>query len=242
MTAKLDTVWLREAFIDVQAELELKLRRASQSIAHAGTKGAVNEDHWVDIFRAYLPKRYEVATGFVIDSKGRRSDQIDIVIFDKHFTPTLLDQQNHRYIPVEAVYAVLEAKPHIDKAYLDYAADKAASVRRLSRTSVEIAHAGGVFKPKPLFPIIAGIVGARATWSDGLGEPFRAKLPEGAEAGLDCGCALEHGAFDRFDGDLKIVGRDGALIAFLFRLLGKLQSLGTVPAIDWGAYAAILRN
>jgi hypothetical protein len=36
------------------------------------------------------------------------------------------------------------------------------------------------------------------------------------------------------------LGADGALIYFLFRLLGKLQSLGTVTAIDWSAYAAIV--
>src|SRR5690349_3578091 len=88
-----DTAWMRQAFIDVQAELMIKLRRAAQSIGHAGTHGAVNEDHWIDVFRAYLPNRYEVATGFVIDSRGRRSDQMDIIVFDRHFTPTLLDQQ-----------------------------------------------------------------------------------------------------------------------------------------------------
>jgi len=235
-----DTAWMREAFVDVQAELELKLRRASQSISHAGTQGSVNEDHWIDIFRAYLPKRYEVATGFVIDSKGGRSQQVDVVVFDKHFTPTLLDQQNHRYIPAEAVYAVFESKPHIDKSYLEYAGDKAASVRKLHRTSVAISHAGGTFKPKQPFPIVAGILAPKSSWADGLGETFKKHLPASADERLDCGCALEDGAFDSFDGDCKIVPREGALIFFLFRLLSKLQSLGSVPAIDWAAYADTL--
>lgn len=91
--AKLDTAWMRQAFVDVQAELQIKVKRAAQSISHAGTQGAVNEDHWIDVFRAYLPNRYQVATGFVIDSLGRRSEQIDIIVFDRHFTPTLLDQK-----------------------------------------------------------------------------------------------------------------------------------------------------
>ena len=235
-----DTAWMREAFVDVQAELELKLRRASQSISHAGTQGSVNEDHWIDILRAYLPKRYEVATGFVIDSKGGRSQQVDVVVFDKHFTPTLLDQQNHRYIPAEAVYAVFESKPHIDKSYLEYAGDKAASVRKLHRTSVAISHAGGTFKPKEPFPIVAGILAPKSSWADGLGSTFKKHLPVSADERLDCGCALEDGAFDSFDGDCKIVPREGALIFFLFRLLSKLQSLGSVPAIDWAAYAESL--
>ncbi|WP_163850521.1 DUF6602 domain-containing protein [Pseudooceanicola aestuarii] len=237
-----DTAWLRSAFMGVQEKLVLDLKLASSSIGHAPTTGSVNEDHWISVFRAYLPKRYEVASGFVIDSQGARSDQIDMVIYDKHFTPTLLDQQSHHYIPAEAVYAVFEAKPHFDKDYLKYAGQKAASVRKLHRTSVSIAHAGGKFAPKEPFPILAGIVAARSSWTDGLGKSFSGNLPTSGDEALNCGCALEHGAFDDFDGGVNVTPRDGALVYFLFRLLSKLQSMGTVPAIDWAAYAQILNS
>lgn len=240
--SKSDTAWMREAFVGVQAELQLKIKNANQSIDHAVTKGSVNEEHWIEILRSYLPKRYEVATGFVIDSKGGRSQQVDVVVFDKHFTPTLLDQQNHRYIPAEAVYAVFECKPHIDKSYLEYAGDKAGSVRKLHRTSVSISHAGGTFKPKEPFPIVAGILAPKSSWEDGLGVSFKKNLPKDADEYLDCGCALEDGAFDNFDGELEIAVGDRNLIFFLFRLLSKLQSLGSVPAIDWAAYAAVLED
>ncbi len=235
-----DLAWMRQAFMDVQTELAFKIKRASSSIGHSGTKGAVNEEHWLEIFRAYLPNRYQVASAFVIDSLGGRSQQIDLVVYDRHYTPTLLDQQSHRYIPAEAVYAVFECKPHLDKAYLEYAGEKAASVRKLHRTSVGITHAGGAYTPRAPFPIVAGILTARSSWVDGLADTFISHLPTETDEVLDCGCALEHGAFDRFDGDLAVRGPDGALIHFLFRLLGKLQSLGTVTAIDWSAYAAIL--
>ena len=79
--------------------------------------------------RKYLPNRYAVAQGIVVDSNGATSDQIDIIIFDPQYTPTLLDQQSHRFVPAEAVYGVLEAKPVISKQNLEYAGDKAASVR-----------------------------------------------------------------------------------------------------------------
>lgn len=235
-----DTWWMREAFIDVQTELEVRLKRAAQSISHRGTQGGVNEDHWIEVFRAYLPKRYEVAKGFVIDSRGGRSEQIDVIIFDKHFTPTLLDQQRHRYVPAEAVYAVFESKPHFDKEYLEYAGDKAASVRCLHRTSVAITHAGGRYDARPPFPIVAGIVAARSDWSDGLGTSFREHLPRTGDQRLDCGCALTAGAFDNFGESLEVTPREGALIRLLFRLLSKLQSVGSVPAIDWSAYARAL--
>lgn len=233
-----DTAWLAQSFRGVQNQLEGRLQLASDSIKHSGTQGDVTEGDWISAIRGYLPNRYQVEKAIVVDSLGQRSEQIDIVIFDRHFTPTLLDQQQHRYIPAEAVYAVFEAKPCIDKAYLEYASDKAASVRRLHRTSVQIAHAGGTFAPRKPFEIVAGIVAPRADWADGLGTSFREHLQRTGAGRLDCGCALAHGNFDLFaDGQLAVGPSDCALMRFLFRLLGKLQSLGTVTAIDWDAYA-----
>lgn len=236
-----DVAWLRKAFAKVQTNLRSQMELASQSISHAGTMGSVNEEHWLEVFRSYLPNRYDVATGIVIDSRGNRSDQIDVVVFDRHFTPTLLDQKNHRYIPAEAVYALFECKPTIDKAYIEYAENKATSVRRMHRTSVAISHAGGVFKPKEPFRILAGLLAPRASWADGLGETFRRNLTADNASKLDCGCALEHGCFDSHDGELLVVTEQGALMFFLFRLLSRLQALGTVPAIDWAAYSRIIR-
>ncbi len=234
------TEFLRGAFVDVQRLLETQLTLSQSTITHDGTMGNVNEGHWLTVFRSYLPNRYAVDSGIIIDSQGHTSDQIDIVIYDLHFTPTLLTQDKHRYIPAEAVYAIFEVKPHIDRKYLEYAANKAESVRRLIRTSVPISHAGGTYGPKKPFEIVAGIVAGKASWIDGLGQSFRREVGSfKRHQRLDCGCALSDGSFDTFDvrGTLTISPASGALIFFLFRLLGRLQSLGTVPAIDWNAYA-----
>lgn len=236
-----DSVWLQHAFAQVQSNLAAAMQLAKQSISHTGVMGSVNEEHWIELLRSYLPNRYQVDTGIVIDSRGNRSEQIDAVVFDRHFTPTLLDQKSHRYIPAEAVYAVFECKPTISKDYLEYAQDKAASVRRMHRTSVPIAYAGGAYPPKPHFPIIAGLLAPSASWTDGLGEAFRRNLSSQSESKLDCGVALEHGCFEVHDGDLQITTEPGALMYFLFRLLARLQSLGSVPAIDWQAYSRIVR-
>ncbi|MEJ1095352.1 MULTISPECIES: DUF6602 domain-containing protein [unclassified Pseudoxanthomonas] len=236
-----DVSWLREAFGQVQSNLGATMKLAAQSISHGGVMGSVNEDHWLELFRSYLPNRYDVATGIVIDSSGNRSQQIDVVVFDRHFTPTLLDQKNHRYIPAEAVYGVFECKPTINKDYIAYAQDKAASVRRMRRTSVAIAHAGGTYKPKEPFRIIAGLLAPNVSWADGFGEVFQRNLSADPELMLDCGVALDHGCFDSHDGSLLVTTEQGALMYFLFRLLSRLQSLGSVPAIDWVAYSRIIR-
>ena len=234
--------FLRSAFSAEQETLSKQLKLSSQSITHYGVMGEVNEQHFIHVLRKYLPNRYAVDHGIVIDSNGATSDQIDIVIFDLQYTPTLLDQIYHRYIPAEAVYCVLEVKPTINKAYLEYAGKKAESVRRLERTSIPIIHSDGERPAKPLFPIISGIVAAEIEWADGMrGQPFLTNLTAlvGNEA-LDCGLALSDSCFDTFEKDLKLGPANNSLVYFIFRLLQKLQSLGTVPAINWDRYAAVL--
>jgi hypothetical protein len=237
--------FLRQAFARVHKRLAFELMHAAETITHDGERGRSTENDWLAILRSYLPRRYAVDGGIAVDSLGRTSDQIDVIIFDQQYTPALLETATIRLIPAEAIYAVFDAKPEISGTTLSYAADKAASVRRLKRTSVPIVHAGGTFPAKPVLPIIGGILAERVGWKDGFGNSFAPQVRELATDPLrkiDCGCGLSHGAFDIFDGDDRpALGRqDAGLVFFMFRLLNKLQSLGTVPAIDWNAYAALL--
>ena len=75
----------------------------------------------------------------------------------------------------------------------------------MHRTSVSIAHAGGLYKPKEPFRILAGLLAPSADWADGLGESFRRNLGTEDISKLDCGCALEHGSFDFHDGGLVVL-------------------------------------
>jgi hypothetical protein len=236
--------FLQEAFAYEQKLLQAKLELSSQTITHAGSMGEASENHFLYILRKYLPNRYAIDSGIVIDSNGMTSDQIDAIIYDSQYTPTLLDQESHRYVPAEAVYAVFEVKPTINKQYLEYAGEKAESVRKLHRTSVPIVHAGGQYPAKPLFPIIAGIVAGKMDWTDGFsGKAFIENHSNLKDLQvLDCGLAVDGDSFDVFDGTIRAARSENALAYFIFRLLQKLQTLGTVPAIDWNSYATALSN
>lgn len=237
--------YLREAFARVHRRLAFELMHAAETITHDGERGRSTENDWITILRNYLPRRYAVDGGIAVDSEGHTSDQIDVIIFDQQYTPALLETATIRLIPAEAIYAVFDAKPTIDAGTLRYAGAKAASVRRLRRTSAPIYHAAGVHPPKPLFPIIGGILAERVDWADGFEGAFLSNMTTLALdplTAIDCGCGLSHGAFDTFDsgGEMSFGRQDAGLVFFLFRLLNKLQTLGTVPAIDWNAYAALL--
>ncbi|MCG7952684.1 MAG: hypothetical protein N0E56_15910 [Candidatus Thiodiazotropha endolucinida] len=236
------TQFLQDAFALEQQLLGVKLAFSTESITHSASKGEVNESHFIGVLRRYLPNRYAVDRGIAIDSTGATSDQLDVVIYDRQYTPVLMDQESHRYIPAEAIYAVLEAKPAINKDTLEYAGDKLESVRRLVRTSVPIVHSDGTHDPKELFNIVGGIVATEVSWADGFqAEAFQKAFAslEG-ERQLDCGLAVNGGSFDLFEDGMTLGPENNGLVFFLFRLLKKLQELGTVPAVDWSAYAAAI--
>jgi hypothetical protein len=79
--------FLRQSLIQEQDVLRGRLKLSASSITHNGVKGEVNEKHFIEILRSYLPRWYGVYQGIVIDSHGLTSDQIDIIIFNRQYTP-----------------------------------------------------------------------------------------------------------------------------------------------------------
>lgn len=222
-----------------------------RKIPHPTHKGDEGEFLWLNVLSDHLPRRYAIRRGIVIDSQGARSDAIDLIVYDPQYTPVFLAQDEHAYVLAEAVYAVFEVKYELNAANVRFAADKAASVRRLFRTNATVPHAGGeVRKPKPPFTQIAGLLtlesnrrwvspeerirkhvdgcdGNRAldlvlSLRDGLYESNR---PTRAEPGVPPG--VEPPSFET---------GSSCFVLFLYSLLHRLQRMATVPAVEWGAY------
>jgi hypothetical protein len=78
---------LTEVFHRVQQEMLAQLA-VGRLFEHASAAGAATENHWLELFDRYLPKRYR-ASPLVIDSEGSRSRQVDIAIFDNLYSPLL---------------------------------------------------------------------------------------------------------------------------------------------------------
>lgn len=237
---------IRELFLKKQAVLTAALLESRSVIPHHGEKGTVSELRWVEMLSDYLPRRYNARKGFVIDCDGKMSDQIDIIIHDAQYSPFLFEASSTCYVPAESVYAVFDSKQTISKDDLEYAANKALSVRRLRRTSAPIYHLEGVSEGKKPGEIIAGIVALESTWSPPFGPSFKEVVNslEGERA-LQIGCALEDGAFEAYRDDdgqphVNVSPSDVALMSFVLGLLGLLQRLGTAPALDLKAYGAAL--
>ncbi len=234
------TTWsLAKVLESLHQDIQSRLQTARQSFGHPGTKGDASEKIWLKLFQDYLPARYQAEKAHVVDSQGTFSQQIDVVIFDRQYSPFIFNFEGEKVIPAESVYAVFEAKQSINGDYVKYAQEKAASVRRLHRTSLPIPHAGGVYDPKPLIPILGGILTFESDWNPPLGEALRSALAaDGGDGKLNMGCVAAHGLF-RFDEQSNdYVFEDGGkpATAFLFNLISQLQFSGTVPMIDIQAY------
>jgi hypothetical protein len=140
------------------------------------------------------------------------------------------------------VYAALEVKQNMDKENITYAKEKAKSVRSLYRTSAPIPHAGGVYKPKELTPILSGILTYNCSWSPPFGEPFKQSLETADfDERLDLGCSICNGSFEARYGveglmHLELAAQEKALVYFFLKLTARLQELGTVAAIDMNSY------
>lgn len=219
-------------------DIQQRLTTARKAIAHPGAKGDASETVWLELLGTYLPQRYRVASAHVVDSKGSFSEQIDVVVFDRQYSPFIFEHSGQKIIPAESVYAVFEAKQTVDAALVEYAQTKVASVRTLHRTSLPIPHAGGTYPPKPLSPILGGILALESDWNPPLGSPLRAALERcGDEGRLDLGCVAAHGIFQvENDGSYGVAAEGKPATAFLFELIARLQSIATVPMIDVRAY------
>ena len=241
-----NSVNLTRLFSGLQNEMHSSLSTIRDGISHGTTVGNASELNWINMFRKYLPTRYSVDSGHVLDSQGHQSDQIDIVIYDRHYSPFFFNKNNIKYFPAESVYAVLEVKQDLTKKNIEYAGKKAASVRRLHWTSDVIIHLGGMHRPRKPFRILAGILTLKSGWNPPLGKPFTNSITKlDSDYRLDFGCALNSGSFRiRYNEapphDIESSKSENSLIFFFLTLLSRLQELGTAPAMDISSYERAL--
>ena len=233
---------LKELFKGLQEEMAATLK-LSKYMSHPVDKGDNSEYCWIDWMRRYLPKRYSVDKATIIDSKGMESDQIDAVIYDRQYSYLAFNQNGRLYLPAESVYVVFEIKQTLNRQYIEYAANKAKSVRVLHRTSNPVIYSIGKQSAKKLHTILSGILTTDIGWKDNFGKAFKKELKiHTGFSQIDCGCALNAGSFFYDSATQSVITGTAqeSLVSFFLHLLSKLQAMGTVPAIDLNAYAKTL--
>lgn len=98
-----------------------------------GLKGEARERAVRRKLECLLPGGVGVGTGCVIDSEGKASGQIDVVLYEKEFCPVFGLEDDVSYYPCESVIAVGSVKSTIGKKELRDIYGNIASVRKLKR-------------------------------------------------------------------------------------------------------------
>lgn len=248
-------------FKGMQEQMKAELSTNRAFITHTGSKGDALENAWIDWLRRYLPSRYNIDKAIVIDHTGSTSHQIDIVIYDNHFTPFIFNQNGFLYIPAEGVYAIFEVKPDIN-GHIEYAGNKIESVRKLKRTSTKMINSGKQLNARPLTKILGGILSSTNSYTHNNNSTieWHIKKLDGLKT-IDMGCIADYSCFEvNYDGDedpketdfekrildyydnrhisqINFSEPDNALITFFMKLTQYLQQkVGTIPAIDFNLY------
>lgn len=209
----------------------------SNVISHPTGKGDNTEKNWKKFLEEILPKKYGIDRGYLIDSNGNESDQIDIIIYDALYSPLIITSQaGEKFIPVESVYAVVEVKPSINKNTLQYANEKIESVKKLKRSSRGMTCAGKRVERRKLTKILGVIL---ATDIDIKEDTLRKHLE--TYKNIDIGCGLNKFSFNSIkngnDVSVEMSTNEESLLGLFFNIHNELHEIGTVAAIDIREYA-----
>jgi hypothetical protein len=183
-----------------------------------------------------------VAQAFVVDSRGHQSEQIDLVIHDRHFSPLLFEVGGACYIPAESFYGLRsEAGPEQGSPRIRGREDS-------DRSSTSPHDGSGTARGRDLRPGHASPHHRRSARSTQQLDPaLRARIPGmhqkprgsglgRATLGARHRLRAEHGTFsvssnsDVGQASIECGEQGGALIHLVMRLLRLLQAVGSAPS------------
>ncbi|MFH1523624.1 MAG: DUF6602 domain-containing protein [Chloroflexota bacterium] len=137
---------LSKYYEGIQSQLNVEVNSINKLFHHQGLKGQGNEDAIRNLVTKFIPKKYGVGSGIVIDQHGTVSKQSDIIIFDNHNYPELLSLTPVHMYPVDLVYATIEIKTTLDSKKSREAIENIKSVRSLNYIKDE-------FRKYPIDPV-----------------------------------------------------------------------------------------
>lgn len=106
---------LEQCFAGVLSQLQTEIDILNDIVPHHGERGTLNEESLRRMLENFLPSRYALGRGFVIDSFGNRSRQVDLLVYDDWTYSRLFKAVSHLMFPVETVFACIEVKTSTSK-------------------------------------------------------------------------------------------------------------------------------
>ena len=133
MTDANETTPYRNVLSAAQERIAATITQIRNSIPHSGEIGALIEQSLRSHLEAVLPEKVGVSHGFVVDSNGLVSKQMDIVLYDRMNCPRLFSGSGAQMFPVESTYACGEVKTDLNSTRFKESLEKCSSYKALSR-------------------------------------------------------------------------------------------------------------
>lgn len=148
-----------------------RLRAAQQFVSHPGTRGTLAENLLRESIREFLPQRWAVGTGFIMNEDGDRSNQVDLLIYDQLTTSPIYRDGELAILSPGTAHLAVEVKSSLDSKEIPTAFNNICSVKRIDPS---------------VMGLIFGYDGVQASkfgehvasWSQGEGVPSRTGWPD----------------------------------------------------------------
>jgi hypothetical protein len=147
-------------FQGISQRLELQVQLMTPVIVHSAEMGDNDHVWFADLFRQYLPQKYGVDTGFVVNHESDKgsadffatsgkprtqdpfiSPQMDILVLDVLHNAPFCSEKTFKVCPIEMVLGAIEVTRDLDGDKLKQDCDKLCRMRGLAK---EKKYSGGV--------------------------------------------------------------------------------------------------
>lgn len=115
----------------VTSQIQAEIGNINELFIHNGLKGEGNEAVIRELIKKFIPKKYGVDSGVIIDRKGNQSKQCDIIIYDNYYYPEIFSFSNIHLYPVDLVYALIEVKTTLNPSQAKLAIENIKSTKQL---------------------------------------------------------------------------------------------------------------
>lgn len=156
---------------------------SANDLAHPGLVGTIRELVVEKLLRPIVPPEIEFGTGKLVDSNGRLSSQIDVVVYAPQVMPPFLHDARHGVFPVESCLYAIEVKSLLTKQEVKSCVGRASEIRKLNCTRTEYWVKREVWNGPTPHPISA-LVALGSDLKGSLDQEIEryAKVDAGAEA------------------------------------------------------------
>ncbi len=183
-------------FDGLAKQMLLDFDQIRKEITHKGERGTQQEETLKGFLSKYLPKKYGVGSGEIINPFDQVSRQCDIVIYNALESPLLLIREGYQLFPIESVLATIEVKSSVNTRSIVEIVDNISSIQKLYLEEKEKIPFCCFFSYKTDF---SGDEKSRKT-----AEHFAKYCKDLPPAVFfDLGCILDSGLFYNFDMENK---------------------------------------